>query len=527
MNGELSGGTNGINYERTDVDKNKDLTSYAKRKPEPMVFGTSDVLMAFGMLVCGFLYWNLIKIVSLGLGVTLFTVILCGMVLIYLKAAGLHQTKTGIALLGLILLFAANFSLFDGIFIKLLDFIFLSLCFVYWVCVSTGMRLEEKISIYLLSDMLRQLFVMPFYNFTGCFGGVRQVFSKTKKGKGVLSGLLGILLFLPILILVVTLLSDADAAFESLISRLQFSLSENVVENLADLILGVPVACYLFGLVYGDSHKRLPSAVTIDTVDRNVRNFRFAPEVTVYSALTALSLIYVVFFLAQTSYLFSAFRDSLPDSMTYAEYARRGFFELCTVSGINLGVIATAHLIVKRERIRFLKTETAVLCIFTLMLIATAMSKMGMYISYYGLTRLRVFTSWFMIVLLLLFVVILLRQFRDFNGTRIAAAGCICLFLVLSFGNMDGMIAKYNIDRYQAGTLNSLDVKAFGELSDGAVPYLYDYYSETKDTALKAALKRAMIQPSRGYDPEESDFRDFNLQTHQAEQIRAELLSNL
>lgn len=522
MNGELSGGTNGINYERTETAQL--LQDLNKRKAIPMDFESADIILAFGMLVCGFLYWNLIKVVSLGLGVTLFAVILCGMVLIYLKAAGMRQTKVSLALLGLILLSAASFTLFDGIFIKSLDFVFLSLCFVYWVCVSTGMRLEEKISIYLLSDMLRQLAVIPFFNFTGCFRGVRQVFAKTSRGKGVLSGLLGVVLFLPVLILVVTLLSDADAAFESLIGRLQFSLSENVLENLADLILGLPVACYLFGLIYGDRHKRMPSAATIDTVDGHVRSFRFAPEVTVYSALTALSLVYVVFFAAQTSYLFSAFRDSLPESMTYAEYARRGFFELCAVSGINLGVIATAHLIVKRERIRLLKGETAVLCIFTLMLIATAMSKMGMYISYYGLTRLRVYTSWFMIVLIFLFVVILLRQFRDFNGTRVAAAGCICLFLALSFGNVDGMIAKYNIDRYQAGTLKSLDVSAFGELSDGAVPYLYKYYGETKSTAMKAALKRAMTEPQYGFDPGEENFRDFNLQKYKADRIRLELL---
>jgi hypothetical protein len=35
-----------------------------------------------------------------------------------------------------------------------------------------------------------------------------------------------------------------------------------------------------------------------------------------------------------------------------------------------------------------------------------------------------------MILLLFLFVIILLRQFKGFNGTRIAAVGCIvCLWL--------------------------------------------------------------------------------------------------
>jgi hypothetical protein len=193
------------------------------------------------------------------------------------------------------------------------------------------------------------------------------------------------------------------------------------------------------------------------------------------------------------------------------------------VSGINFGVIALAHLIAKREKVGILRGETAALCIFTIALIATAMSKMAMYIDYYGLTRLRVYTSWFMIVLLFLFILVLIRQFKNFNGTRIAAVGCICLFLALCFGNVDGMIAKYNIDRYQAGTLENLDVAAFSELSDGAVPYLYELYQETTDSGLKVKLKEVIQRPQYGHDAYENSFRGFNLQTYHADQIRMKI----
>ncbi len=496
MNGELSGGKNGMNFNK------------------------ADVVFAFAMLLSGFLYWNLINVVSLGLGVTLFAVVLCTAAIVYFKSAGLHQTKESLVCLGIVILSAVNFSLFDGIMIKALNFVFLSLSFVYWVCLSAEMRLENKISLYILSDMLHQLFVIPFYNFTGCFNGVKQVFVKNVKGRGVLSGVIGILFFLPVLIMVITLLTDADAAFESLMDKLQFSISENILVYLRDIILGLPVACYLYGLIYGNRYKRDAGKVTIESVNGRVKAFRFAPEVTVFSALTALNLIYLVFFLAQASYLFSAFNDSLPQSMTYAEYARRGFFELCAVSGINLAVIAVAHLIVKRDKIKILHGETAVLCIFTIALIATAMSKMGMYISSYGLTRLRVYTSWFMIVLIFLFIIVLLRQFRSFNGTRIAAVGCICLFMALCYGNADGLIAKYNIERYQAGTLESLDVSALSGLSDGAVPYLYELYLDTTDPVVKADLKEVIKRPLYGSYAEHGSFRDFDLQSYKADQIR-------
>jgi len=499
MNEELSGGKNGMNFNK------------------------ADIILAFAMLLTGFLYWNLINIDSLGLGVTLFAVVLCTATIVYFRSAGLVQTKESLVYLGIVILSAVNFTLFDGIVIKAFNFIFLSLSFVYWVCLSAGKRLENKISLYIISDMLRQLFVIPFYNFTGCFVGVSQLFSKNVKGRGVLSGVVGILFFLPVLILVITLLTDADAAFESLMDQLRFTLTENMLEYLRDIILGLPVACYLYGLIYGNRYKRDAGNVTIESVNNHVMAFRFVPGVTVFSAMTALNLIYLVFFLAQASYLFSAFTDSLPQSMTYAEYARRGFFELCAVSGINLGVIAVAHLIAKRDKIKILHGETAVLCFFTIALIATAMSKMGMYISYYGLTRLRVYTSWFMIALIFIFVIVLIRQFRSFNGTRIVAVGCICLFMVLCYGNADGMIAKYNIDRYESGTLESLDVSALSELSDGAVPYLYELYRDTTDPVLKADLKEVIKRPVAGSYVEHRSFRDFDLQSYKADQIRNEL----
>lgn len=499
MNGELLGGKNGMNFNK------------------------ADIFLAFAMLLTGFLYWNLINVESLGLGVTLFAVVLCTVTTIYFRSAGLYQTKESLVYLAIVLLSAVNFTLFDGIVIKAFNFIFLSLSFVYWVCLSAGKRLENKISLYIISDMLRQLFVIPFYNFTGCFVGASQIFSKNVKGRGVLSGVIGILFFLPVLILVITLLTDADAAFESLVDQLRFSLTENMLEHLRDIILGLPVACYLYGLIYGNRYKRDAGNVTIESVNRHVMAFRFAPGVTVFSAMTALNLVYLVFFLAQASYLFSAFTDSLPQTMTYAEYARRGFFELCAVSGINLGVIAVAHLIAKRDKIKILHGETAVLCIFTIALIVTAMSKMGMYISYYGLTRLRVYTSWFMIALIFIFVIILLRQFRSFNGTRIAAVGCICLFMALCYGNADGMIAKYNIDRYESGTLESLDVATLSELSDGAVPYLYELYIDTTDPVLKADLKEVIKRPQSGSYVEHGSFRDFDLQSYKADQIRNKL----
>ena len=521
MNGELSGEKNGIKYERTNQG-NKELYGIRQR-PEPLRFEEPDIVLAFGMIAIGFLYWNLISIDGLGLGVALFAAVLWASALVYFRISGIHQTRTNLVVSCIFILSAVNFVIFDGTLVKGLNFIFLSLCFVFWVLMTAGKRIEEGISLYLINDMLRQFFAIPFSNFTGCFSGIKQVFAKTRRGKGVLSGVLGIVIFLPVLLIVIELLSSADAAFEGMIDRLQFTISENTLEYFIQFLLGLPVACYLYGMLYGNRYQRNTGDVSLDSANKKLEIFRFAPGVTVYSAMTALNLIYVIFFLAQTSYLFSAFGGSLPQTMTYAEYARRGFFELCAVSAINLAVIAGAHLIAKREKEKVLKGETITLCIFTLALLATAMSKMGMYISYYGLTQLRVYTSWFMILLLVFFVIILARQFKSFHGTRAALISFLVLFLALCYSNADGLIAQYNIDRYSAGTLESLDVEAMSYLSDGAVPQLYKLYLETDDQNLKGDLKAAIlgtfVEDHDGGEDKHS-FREFTLQSYRAEEIR-------
>ena len=114
-----------------------------------------------------------------------------------------------------------------------------------------------------------------------------------------------------------------------------------------------------------------------------------------------------MFFISQAGYFLSAFTNSLPEGFTYADYARRGFFELFAIALINLGVTCFMSLFSKkagREKPFALKFYSVMISVFTLILIATAMSKMIMYINRYGLTALRFYTSWFMVLLAMIFV---------------------------------------------------------------------------------------------------------------------------
>ncbi|MBO5746174.1 MAG: DUF4173 domain-containing protein, partial [Clostridia bacterium] len=63
------------------------------------------------------------------------------------------------------------------------------------------------------------------------------------------------------------------------------------------------------------------------------------------------------------------------------------------------------------------------------------------------------------------------KQFvKNFKVIIATLGACVILFCALSLTNVDGFIAKYNVDRYIEGSLKTVDVDALYELSDAATP---------------------------------------------------------
>jgi len=89
------------------------MEEIALLKPEKN-FSTTDVTFAFGMLVCGFLFWNLIELSMLGAGVAVFAVVIFAVSCVYLTISANKQNKESLAFLILAGLSAAQFVIFDN-----------------------------------------------------------------------------------------------------------------------------------------------------------------------------------------------------------------------------------------------------------------------------------------------------------------------------------------------------------------------------------------------------------------------------
>ena len=184
------------------------------------------------------------------------------------------------------------------------------------------------------------------------------------------------------------------------------------------------------------------------------------------------STIYVCFLLIQFNYLFSAVWGSMPTDTVYSAYARRGFFELTVVAAINLILLLFA-ICSKNNRGGTVKASVTALSVLTLALIGSAFSKMVMYINAYGLTPLRVYTSWFMLLLACVFLILLAARFcKKLHAGRALIAVTVVLFLALNFAVPDALIARVNTERHQNNPAQQADIALFEQLGDESVPSL-------------------------------------------------------
>jgi len=242
----------------------------------------------------------------------------------------------------------------------------------------------------------------------------------------------------------------------------------------------------------------------------------------VNTVLCSVNLLYAVYLLSQLAYFAGGFAGILPEEYTFAEYARRGFFEMAMLCAIDLGIIGLSLGLVKKEGRAPFSTRLLCLgiCAVTLFFVAAASSKMFLYISSYGLTRLRLLTQIIMLFMALVtvFVAIWLFVPRLPYMNVILLAGLIIGSLTL-WADVDTQVAAYNVNAYIGGKLETVDLTYLCSLSDGAVPHICRLTEEAPEQAVADMAKRML--KNRSHFPGE-DFRSWNYVNYLADQYLTE-----
>ncbi len=446
-------------------------------KPAPYPTGTRELLFAMAALFGGLLLCNFTVFGGFSLGFAI-AVDLCILVSAgYLMSCGHRLTPYSALLLGISLVIGAGFARSDDSFVK-----FVMVCFLF-VSVNLGLTLlagQQRHSaggFLSLCDSFYTGFMHSFTRTYPAFSGLIQAIPKKDKGGKLVSVAVGLLIALPVVAVMVVLLTRADAAFEGLVNLLP---KFNMVELPVTLILGAGAFCMIYfqGLSLQYREKENPPA----------QNIRGISPLTINTVLIAVCLLYIVYLASQLAYFTGGFAGILPQGYTLAEYARRGFFEMAALCGIDLALIGLCVGLVKKERSTPLSTR--LLCLFvsavTVFFVVTASGKMFLYMDAYGLTRLRVLTQVIMLWLGLSTVVVavwLMVPRLPYMKT-IVAAGLVIGALVL-WVDVDSVVARYNVDRYLSGSMEHIDTDYLCVLNRSAVPHVARLAQQAPEDAVR------------------------------------------
>lgn len=432
------------------INTSKIIEEIQEEKKQSLKTDSRDKLFAWIYLVLGYGFIQIFKGGDIFKNFAMFTAVYTLVVMAYLYARGKKPTKESYFWMVILLGIGIPYAWWS--IMPLLQMLALIFIAAYWTLAATGGLMgKQKTSQWVICDSLNALFVIPFSNFI-ChvkvlFGeSIERESSKKSLAAKVLPIGLGICISIPILIIALPLLSSADPVFEKMMMNSTFYIRENLTIYIIQIVLSLPVTAYLFGLIYGGVYSRNTDKIKKENVRATGRDVRVVPDIALHTAVLVICAVYLIFIVIQGRYLFSAFLGIRPYEFSYSQYARQGFFELCDIAILNLGVLFGTNLFGRTERGKnvWLRRGNVLLSVFTVLIITTAISKMMLYINAYGLTDKRILTMVFMIWMLLVFVMIIVWQFRVFPIVRISIMAGAVLFCLLCVIPVDHCIHAFN-----------------------------------------------------------------------------------
>lgn len=308
-------------------------------------------------------------------------------------------------------------------------------------------------------------------------------------GLSALVGVAVIAIFAP-------LLTAADAAFA------------NVVEGMLPQVDGSSsvrwVALFVFGAIGAIGACYLLAAPPERAAARPARPSRLR-GLEWALPIGLLTLLFGLFVAVQLTTLFgSDDHVQRTTGLTYAEYARQGFWELLAVTVLALGVIVAG--------MRFGPQQTpaqrtskrgllATLVVLTLVIVASALSRMWLYQQAYGFTVLRlvVLTCELWLGFGFLLVLAAVLRLRPAGLARGMVAAAAAALLGLAMLNPEGFITEHNVARFAAD--KQIDTAYLGTLSADAVPGL---------AALQEPRRSCVLADIAARLPVDTDWRSWN-----------------
>jgi len=286
---------------------------------------------------------------------------------------------------------------------------------VYMVLCGCGHLLKGETSIYLPGDLFNGFVIMPFGNFIArtltVIEAVKELTRKEEDGTksryrslvAVVASIAFILVAILFFWIVFGLLSELDKNFLSAYNAVnsffvKFFDFRYFCNFVSSVFLSIPVGMYLGGLYFGSSSKNNSFEKGIHAkIESNYKRLKVIPAVIFYIVSVLFIVMYLLFFISQSTLLFSGFAGIVPGKLTASQYAVEGFEQLAGVLVINFLGLGVMRLFSSKSVVdsKLTKAGSVALMVTSMIFAVIAASKIILYISRFGYTPLRFESMWF------------------------------------------------------------------------------------------------------------------------------------
>lgn len=376
----------------------------------------------------------------------------------YVKKIGLTiQRYTWIYILGMILLAISSFMTTNA-FIIFFNWVGIFLLFVVMMIHQFYKDLNWSFQVYfrniiVVIGITLGSIVYPFRH------AAAYIAPKSSKQKRIAMYILvGAVITAGLLLLILPLLVHSDRIFEMYFGNITSHIQFGNIFGICMMALIMCILCYAF---FSALCRYQPEEET------ETRGKKCNPIVGI-TFTSVIAVIYLFYSVIQIIYLFIGQDGGIPAEITYAEYARSGFWELLFVSIINFLMVLVSIYLFQENKI--LKGILAIICMCTFIMIFSSAYRMWMYVDVYHLTFLRMFVLWFLGTLTLVMLGTILSIYKKkFPLFRYIMLVVGCCYIVFSLARPDYWIATYNIANTENMNMGELNYLVYS-LSDDAAP---------------------------------------------------------
>lgn len=328
--------------------------------------------------------------------------------------------------------------------------------FVYWIS-------QPSVSFWRAKSLwsIRMVFetIMPFEGFGAIWSGMGV--GRTWASVGI-----GVVVAIPLLFIFLLLFASADVLFsETLENLLQIEkVPEYIFKTSRDIMVGL----FLLGTAWVFLTRRTAAVPVLEAPAQKRPN-----RVAAGTVLVLINALFAVFLAFQSVYFFGGQAVIEKYGITYASYARQGFFQLLVVAGLVFCITLVVYYATEMRDV-LLRGLTLGLVGQTMVVIASAASRLLLYIDTYGYTLSR---AWALAVVFLIGSVLVmafaaaLSRVRFAHMERLYALVTLCFFAVMLISNVSGFVARQNVNRFLTGKTKQMDVNYLLR-QDASIPEL-------------------------------------------------------